>query len=234
VLAAVGGAIYWSRGTAAAGDGARPAAVRTDDSASTSSVVAPVPSAVDSAGGAAVAPARPGDLSAVLTVRNPADSARAAAYTVFLVSANTAEGAALPSGIDPATLPEPALTPQLEDGAPWWRLFVGAYATRQRAESVLVSLQRQGAVGGGAVVRAPYALLVADRLPAAEAPARVEALGRRGVPTYPLSRGDGTVTLYAGAFERPADAAYLAQALQAAGVTPALVYRTSASAGEGR
>jgi hypothetical protein len=37
---------------------------------------------------------------------------------------------------------------------------------------------------------------------------------------------DGTVALYAGAFERPADAAYLAQALQAAGVAPALVFRT--------
>jgi hypothetical protein len=130
-------------------------------------------------------------------------------------------------------MPEPALTPQMEDGAPWWRLLVGAYPTRQRAESVLAELRRRGVVGesSGAVVRAPYALLVADRLPAADAPARVEALARRGVPTYPLSRGDGTVALYAGAFERPDQAAYLAQALQAAGVTPALAYRTGAAAG---
>jgi hypothetical protein len=171
------------------------------------------------------------DLASALTVRNPADSARAAAYALYLVSANTPEGATLPSGADPALVPEPALTPQLEDGAPWWRLLVGAYATRERAEAALAGLQQRGVVTSGMVVRAPYALLVADRLPAADAPARVQALARRGVPTYPLSRGDGTVALYAGAFSQPADAAYLAQALQSAGVAPALVYRTGTSAG---
>ena len=54
----------------------------------------------------------------------------------------------------------------------------------------------------------------------------MQALAAKGVPTYPLSRGDGTVALYAGAFQTPAEAAYLARAARTAGVRAALVYRT--------
>lgn len=194
---------------------------------STARPPAPAPVVRDSAPGTAAAPGA----VTPLTPANPADSAAAAAYSVHLVSANTPEGAALDPGVDQATLPVLALTPQLDNSAPWWRLFAGAYPTRQRAESLLVALQERGVLGAGSgtVVRAPYALLVADRLAAADAPARVEALSRRGVPTYLLSRGNGTVAVYAGAFERPADAEYLATALRAAGVTPVLVYRTGGS-----
>jgi hypothetical protein len=232
-VAALAGALVWSRmstRTNGATSADQPATAAVSGAVARPASGDPVGDSANGAPGAP--PAAPGDLTAALTVRNAADSARAAAYAVHLVSANTAEGAALPPGVDAASLPEPALTPQLENGAPWWRLLVGAYATRQRAESALVALQQRGVLGAGsgAIVRAPYALLVAERLPASEAPARVEALARRGVPTYPLSRGDGTVALYAGAFERPGDAAYLAQALQAAGVAPALVYRTTGAA----
>ena len=59
--------------------------------------------------------------------------------------------------------------------------------------------------------------------------ARVDGFLAKNVPVYALSRGDGTVALYAGAFERPEQAAWLARALQAAGVTPTLVYRTGRS-----
>jgi hypothetical protein len=192
--------------------------------AATAPTPAPAPGGPPAAAPAGAAPAGP------LTVANPADSGSAAAYAVFLVSANTADGAAL-DGVDPATLPILSLTPVLDGGAPWWRLLAGAYPTRARADSLLADLQRRGVLGSssGLVVRAPYALLVADRLPAAAAPARVAALSRQGVPTYPLSRGNGTVALYAGAFERPADAEYLANALRAAGVAPVLVYRTGGS-----
>jgi hypothetical protein len=57
----------------------------------------------------------------------------------------------------------------------------------------------------------------------------VQALRARGVTVYPLSRGDGTVALYAGAFETPDEAALLAQSLRAAGLAPTLVYRTGRS-----
>lgn len=221
-LAAAAGVAFWWFSTRS--ETRRPQAPVVRPTATAARPPAPAPVLRDSAPGttALLGPAAP------LLPANPADSTRAAAYAVHLVSANTPEGAALDPGVDPAAVPVLALTPQRDSGAPWWRLFAGAYPTRQRAESLLVALQRRGVLGAGSgtVVRAPYALLVADRLAPADAPARVEALSRRGVPTYLLSRGDGTVAVYAGAFEHPADAAYLATALRAAGVAPVLVYRT--------
>jgi hypothetical protein len=124
-----------------------------------------------------------------------------------------------------------AVTPVLDNGAPLYRLLVGAYARREQADSLLGALRRRGIVGpqSGQVTLTPYALRVADRLAAQGAAARVQALARRNVPVYTLSHGDGTVSLYAGAFELPQDAAWLARQLRAAGVAPVLVYRTGRS-----
>ncbi len=121
-----------------------------------------------------------------------------------------------------------ALTPVLQDNEPLYRLVVGAYRTRAQADSLLHDLQRRGVLGeeSGSVVRAPYALLIEARVPAADAARRVQALAARGIPTYPLSRGDGTVGLFAGAFETVDEATYLARTARAAGLTPTLVYRT--------
>ncbi len=165
-----------------------------------------------------------------LTVGNPADSAAAAVYAVYVVGSNTPDGASVDWRVD-RTPPVLALTPVLQDGEPSYRLIVGAYRTRAQADSLLHDLQRRGVLGeeSGRVVRAPYALLVEARLPAAEAARRVQALAARGVPTYPLSRGDGTVALYAGAFETPEEAAYLARTARAAGVSTTLVYRTGSA-----
>jgi hypothetical protein len=147
------------------------------------------------------------------------------------VSSNTPEGATVDPQVDLATLPVPALTPVLERGAPWYRLLVGASTSRQEAEALLADLRRRRVLGAGSgsIVRAPYALLVAEAVPAAQAGDRVQALARKNIPVYPLSRGDGTVNLYAGAFETPDQAAFLARNLQGAGVRPVLVYRTGRS-----
>jgi hypothetical protein len=149
---------------------------------------------------------------------------------VHVVSSNTPDGASVDWRVD-RTPPVLALTPVAQDGGTTYRLIVGAYRTRAQADSLLRDLQRRGIVGdsSGSVVRAPYALLVEPRVPAAEAARRVEALAAKGVPTYPLSRGDGTVALYAGAFQTPSEAAYLARTARAAGVRTALVYRTGAA-----
>ncbi|GJG84877.1 hypothetical protein tb265_00580 [Gemmatimonadetes bacterium T265] len=165
-----------------------------------------------------------------LTVTNPADSAAAALYAVYVVASNTPDGASVDWRLD-RTPPVLALTPVLQDGEPSYRLIVGAYRTRAQADSLLRDLQRRGVLGeeSGRVVRAPYALLVEPHVPAAEAARRVQALAARGVPTYPLSRGDGTVALYAGAFQTADEAAYLARAARAAGVQATLVYRTGAA-----
>ncbi len=165
-----------------------------------------------------------------LVPSNPGDSASAVLYAVHVVSSNTPDGASIDWRVD-RTPPVLALTPVLQDGAPTYRLIVGAYRTRAQADSLLRDLQRRGVVGdsSGSVVRAPYALLVEARVPAAEAARRVQALAAKGVPTYPLSRGDGTVALYAGAFQTAQEAAYLARAARAAGVAATLVYRTGAA-----
>ena len=130
--------------------------------------------------------------------------------------------------VDMATLPVLALTPVLDRGETWYRLLVGAYATRSQAESLLVALRARKVLGAasGSLSRAPYALRVAERMSATDVPERVRGLAKRGIPVYPLSRGDGTVSLYAGAFETPEQAALLARNLQAAGIAPVLVYRT--------
>jgi len=167
-----------------------------------------------------------------LAVANPGDSANVAAFSVWVGSASSPEGAAEDlRGSAQEAPPVIALTPVFEDGATWYRLIVGAYPSRAAADSLLAALRRRGVVGeqSGNVVRTPYALLVADRVPASEVEARVRALTAKNVPVYPLSRGDGTVALYSGAFQMPQDAAWLARQLQAAGVTPTLVYRTGRS-----
>ena len=165
-----------------------------------------------------------------LTVGNPADSAAAAVYAVYVVASNTIDGASVDWRVD-RTPPVLALTPVLQDGEPSYRLIVGAYRTRAQADSLLRDLQHRGVLGeeSGRVVRAPYALLVEARVPAADAAKRVQALAARGVPTYPLSRGDGTVALYAGAFETAGEAAYLARTARAAGLSATLVYRTGSA-----
>jgi hypothetical protein len=185
----------------------------------------------DSAGALGAAPAGRDAPLRALAVANPGDSARAVAWAVYVVSGNTPDAASLDARVDLAAVPVLALTPLLDRGEPWYRLLVGAYGTRAQAESLLVALRRRAVLGpgSGSLVRAPYALLVADRVPASEVAARVGDLAGRGVPVYPLSRGDGTVALYAGAFETPDQAAYLARTLQAAGVAPVLVYRTGGS-----
>ena len=78
----------------------------------------------------------------------------------------------------------------------------------------------------GLVVRVPLALLLEAGVPRGAAPARVTALVARGVPAYALLQDDGTVRLFAGAFETAAAAVLLGADLRAAGLAPQLAYRT--------
>ena len=165
-----------------------------------------------------------------LDVANPADSANAAGFAVYVAGGNTPESAT--QDVDASSLSTvAALTAVLDRGAPWYRMLVGAYPSRPQADSALASLQRRGVIGAssGQVVFAPYALRLASRLPASQAPERVRALATRNVPAYVLSHGDGTVSVYAGAFEQRQDAAWLARELRKAGVATELVYRTGRS-----
>jgi hypothetical protein len=164
---------------------------------------------------------------------NPSDSAAASAFAVYVVGAATPEDASLDRRVRIDELPAATVTPVVLDGDTadrWYRLTVGAYRTRAQADSLLDALRARGVLNpstsSGHVARLPYALLVEDRVLARDTPRRLQDYRARGIALYPLSRGDGTVGLYAGAFERPEESALLVAQLRRAGARPLLVYRT--------
>ena len=180
----------------------------------------------DTASAAASATARPG-----ISIANPADSGRAAAYAVTLVTFNTAPAAEAQvtasnrQGLPAVTVSYVALG---ADSSRWYRVFVGAYTARAPADSLLGVLRRIGTLApdAGRVVRAPLAVRVRDHVGVGDAHAIATDYRDKGIPVYALLQDDGTFTLYAGAFETPAQAAMLLPTLRAAGEDPVVVYRT--------
>ena len=185
-------------------------------------VTAPVAS-IDSAA-ASVAPETP-------LVLNPADSAHAPAYSIELAKFSTPLGALmrvrdeLPGTIPATTFGVVSLG---ADGTLWYRVLAGVAATRRGGDSTLAALRRIPGVAdsaAGVVVATPLAFRLEERVDPAAAPALVKDYRTRGIPAYALRQADGTVTLYAGAFETPEQAALFTTYLRAAGIEPALTYR---------
>ena len=162
-----------------------------------------------------------------LVVRNAADSALAVGFAVELVAANTLEGALL-SLRD--AVPAGTVSPELFGSAraPWFRVVAGAYATRRGADSLITELvrRRRLASGAGRVLRAPLAFVLREHVPETTAAVAVSAFIRQGLPAYALVQDDGTVTIFAGAFETLDQAALLVPTLRAARIAPAPAYRT--------
>lgn len=175
------------------------------------------------------ASARP-DIVDVRARVNPADSSRAATFAVEVVAANTFAGAdsfvreARDSPFPPATV-APVWS---GSGTLSYKLIVGAWRSREGADSLLRALRvrRVLEAGAGAVVRVPYAMLLAEGLDRASAGEAVRGWRERGISAYALLQDDGSVHVFAGAFETPAQAAPLAASLHDAGVTPLVVFRT--------
>ncbi|MBM3907601.1 MAG: hypothetical protein FJ363_05905 [Gemmatimonadetes bacterium] len=190
--------------------------------------------AASQAGKRAAAPARSGDSPAdtvrVLDPVNPPDSAVAAQFAVELVATNTAAGANLWVRERGGRLPGLTVTPVVlgASSARWHRVNAGAFRERAGADSLLRALRDNGVLrhNAGVVVRRPMALLLESDVSRAAAVARLAALVARGAPAYALLQDDGTVRLYAGAFETPAAAVSLDADLRGAGLHPALAYRT--------
>ena len=162
--------------------------------------------------------------SSPLTVDNAADSASASRYAVYFATANT-RAAAMPDARVRA-LDAVALSPVAEGNEQWFRVTVGAAATRAQAESLLTKLRAQKIVGSGSIVSVPYALRLARNVTPTVVPAQLAALVDRGIMAYALLQPDGSATLYTGAFESPTQATLLADSLRALRVAPVLVYRT--------
>jgi hypothetical protein len=110
----------------------------------------------------------------------------------------------------------------------WHKVLAGAWRERTSADSMLAALRTDGVLRAeaGVVVRTPIALLLEAGVPRGAAPAQVAGLVARGVPAYALLQDDGSVRLFAGAFETAAAAVLLSADLRAKGLAPQVAYRT--------
>jgi hypothetical protein len=159
---------------------------------------------------------------------NPRDSASASAWSVELKSFATQAGAVMELEAQQTVLPAATFAPMIDGDVRWFPLIGGAYPDSAGAAALLSTLRAHGMLrtSWGQVKRRPLALMVQNRVNADTASAAVTAYVERGLPVYALRQADGSATLYAGAFETPEQAALLADALRASGLTPTLVYRT--------
>ena len=165
---------------------------------------------------------------------NVNDSASAAAFTVELLVANTAEGANLFVRKNGAALPAAAVSPVPIDleRSKWYKVTAGAYTRRYQADSLLHALRNSGVLSdsAGTVTTAPLALVV-DSVPTQggivdAVRAAVDKYTARELPVYALMQDDGGALIYAGAFSRADQSAELIRTLRGAGLKPVLVYRT--------
>jgi len=168
---------------------------------------------------------------------NVNDSASAAAFTVELLVANTAEGANLFVRKNGAALPAAAVSPVAIDleRSKWYKVTAGAYTRRYQADSLLRALRNSGILtdSSGSVTTAPLALVV-DSVPTQggivdAVRGAVDRYTARGLAVYALMQNDGGALIYAGAFSRADQSAELIRTLRGAGLKPVLVYRTGSS-----
>ncbi|MGI8508913.1 MAG: SPOR domain-containing protein [Gemmatimonadaceae bacterium] len=215
LVAIVGSVLYFRNANEAAVASKRPAFGRPTVAATTPPV-------------GALAPVAPETLTVPPPV-NVADSAAASAYAVELGAWNAPEDATDQVMRFRSTLPAAAISP-VPTGAnreTYYKVISGAFPTQPEAQALLDQLRYKGVVqdGLGTVVRTPYALLLDSA--AAGHTQRITAKYVRSRQTvYVLAQPNGSLKVYAGAFERPEDAASLLATLRAAQFNPTLVYRT--------
>ena len=160
-------------------------------------------------------------------VKNPGDATSAAAFGVELMAANTQSGAILYLQHDGKNLPAATFAPVLIQGARWYKVIGGAYASRLGADSLLTELRRQHVLDPdrGSVVRLPFAFLIDSGVPAAAVAGLVATYADRGEPVYALRQPTGTAWLLAGAFESSEQSSLYGESLRGPGMRPVLVYR---------
>jgi hypothetical protein len=169
------------------------------------------------------------DSTPALVAANPGDSASASSFAVELLAANTEDGATLKLREGRSAFPAPTITPVLlgEERTLWFKAMTGAYVNRSRADTLLAWLRSKQLVGtdAGAVVRAPFALLLDSAVARASVPGVVASYVARGIPAYALVQRDGRARVYAGAFQSPEQSSVLASTLRSANIEATLVYR---------
>ncbi len=208
-IAAVLGRNYLTRPQPAA------TALRRDSAAASDSLVAASP-AIDS--------------SPPLVVADPADSAYASRFAVQIAMVDTEDGAALRVRSGGGDFPAGTYAPVSRgtDRGTWYKVVTGAYLDRTRADQLLAFLRQRGLVpqGWGTVIRAPLALQITTAPSEAQAAPIIADFQSRSVPVYGLLQRDGSVRVYAGAFETPDEAALFKSALKSTkNIDATLAYR---------
>ena len=157
------------------------------------------------------------------SVINPADSARAAGFVLVLSHLSDSSGAALTFDRDARSLPAATYSPVIIDDMPWYRVTAGSFITRAAADSMIRSSRE---VETAAALYAPFSIVLASGLTMDSAAIRMTALHDRKRPVFALIQDDGSVSVFAGAFETPEQSAHLLSQLRAEGEQVSVAYRT--------
>ncbi|HJU75468.1 MAG TPA: hypothetical protein VJ717_17120 [Gemmatimonadaceae bacterium] len=162
------------------------------------------------------------------SILNPADSTRAAAFSVEGTAANTTFGAfeSMRSWHNAMSATTFVPVQQNDSSAVWYRVRLGAFARATDAAAFVDSVRARfdSTTGIGAVIRTPFAFVI-DSTRTGLARELVETYRQRGVPAYGLADSDDLVRIYVGAFESPLDAERMRGTLIAANINAALAYR---------
>lgn len=173
------------------------------------------------------------DVAAGTAIANASDSIHAAAYGVAMAEVPGVTAANVL--IDQETAHAlPAMTTSPEPGvATGGPLFVvtGAFPQRAAADSLLRALRAHAIVKPtqGHVVRLPLALLVQRGVSADMISFFLNGYHLKGLPVYALRQPDGTLNLYAGAFDDVDAAQPMLYTLRQNGDQPLVVYRTGSA-----
>ena len=170
------------------------------------------------------------DSSPPPVVSNPGDSANASPFAVQIAMVDTEDGAAMRVRAGGGDYPVGTYAPVSRgaDRGTWYKVVTGAYVDRSRADQLLAFLRQRGLVpqGWGTVIRAPLALQLATAPSQSQAAAIIADYLSRNIPVYGLLQRDGSVRIYAGAFEKPDEAALFKTALKSTkNIDATLAYR---------
>ncbi|MCC7194721.1 MAG: hypothetical protein IT356_04095 [Gemmatimonadaceae bacterium] len=180
-------------------------------------------------------PTPPPDTLSIEQRTPAADRAHLAGYAIRVVATNTSADAnsTLSGSVHGADLPAATIAvvaaPASRGRAMLWHeVIFGAWPERAEAESALAGARRRKLVraDGGAVVHALYAVLLLDNATPERARAALQVWLAKGVAPYALRQEDGTLRVYAGAFETVAQAVTMATMIHAAGGAAIVAYRT--------
>lgn len=175
------------------------------------------------------------DTVSIVERLGPVDAAARAPYAIEVMAASTASYAnswlqehANDAGRFAATIAVVAMRNGSQRTSTWHKVMVGAWHDAAAADSAIAVMRRKRIVAGeaGAVVSAPYAMLLADSASHERARAVMDVWRAKGLVPYALTQDDGSVRVYAGAFVSVAEGITMAAMVHTAGGTPIVAIRT--------